>query len=95
MVVIELHQEDTDMETLMKRTQLLVSLIAVPLLGYGAFLLEPAEAGCSKNGGCGVSRTQSQFAPASQAQASQYTCPMHPELYQTSPASALSVEWYP
>lgn len=69
----------------MKRSLILLSLIAITLLGYSAFLLEPAEAGCGESSSCGTSHETQQQSAAPAAKAGQYTCPMHPEVVSDKP----------
>lgn len=67
----------------MKQVLTFILAALLTLLPWG--VTSYAMAGCGGNSGCGMSHTQSQPAPAPQAQAGQYTCPMHSEVVSDKP----------
>jgi hypothetical protein len=69
----------------MKRTLMVLGIVAVFALAYGAFFLEPVEAGCGEGSGCGMSHLSQQQSTAPAAKAGKYTCPMHPEVVSDTP----------
>lgn len=69
----------------MKRTLIVLGIIAGLSLAYGTFFLEPAVAGCGGSSGCGMSHEKPQQTAARDAKPGQYTCPMHPEIISDNP----------
>lgn len=67
----------------MKQVLTVILAALLTLLPWG--VTSYATAGCGGSSGCGMSHTQSESTPAPQAQAGQYTCPMHPEVVSDKP----------